>query len=280
MNNKSNNTSDLAVKLARSHLATAKAQREFAERVNLKYVFSVMAVAHRLYADTHQNVLFNRNSLVLDLVPWNLSQATAYRLVEDFAKAGFISENPDGRIEATELFLREYETLVIKAMVLRQTFGSDSYQGQVHAPDFWILRDSERRIINSGGLFETLGFDDEEKLGTRPGALTDSETMNAAFGSSLDEKIVEQHYAALWSNSPMQITDFPWAMLHKDGSTVFTLMTIRATTLDGVMNAFTFCRVISESSWRARIQGLRDHIEDCGEQCSYQTLMSASTVYK
>jgi hypothetical protein len=57
-------------------------------------------------------------------------------------------------------------------------------------------------------------------------------------------------------------------------------MTIRATTLDCVMNAFTFCRVISESSWRARIQGLRDHIEDCGEQCSYQTLMSASAVYK
>ena len=99
-----NTTTELALKLARSHLETTRAHRAFSERINPRYVFSVMAVSHRLYTDSKQKIPFNRNSLVLELVPWNMSQATAYRLVEDFVKAGFIIENADGSIEATDLF--------------------------------------------------------------------------------------------------------------------------------------------------------------------------------
>lgn len=273
-----NTATDLALKLARSHLATARANRTFAERVNPRYVFSVMAVSHRLYTDSKQNTPFNRNSLVLDLVPWNMSQATAYRLVEDFVKAGFIAENADGSIDATDLFLQEYETLVIKEMVLRQTFGSDSYQGQVHAPDFWVLRDTSRRIINSGCLSEFLGYDEQEKKGTMPGALTDHDTMDTVFERPLDEEMLKQHYTAFWSSDPLQITDFPWAMLHQDGSTVFTLMTIRATTLDGSMSAFTFCRVIPEDQWRKRIANLSKKAKDSGQEVSFITLIKAAAM--
>jgi len=276
MKTKSNNTSELALKLARSHLATARAQREFAERVNPRYVFSVMSVSHRLYADSNQDIPFNRNSLVLDLVPWNMSQATAYRLIEDFAKAGFISENADGRIEATEAFIKEYEMLVINALVLRQTFGSDSYQGQVHAPDFWVLRDADRKIISSGGLLEALGYQEGEKLGSLPGELTNHAIMEPALGEPINPEVLRYYYESLWSSDPHQITDFPWAMLHKDGSTVYTLMTIRATMLDGTMNAFTFCRMIPETTWRSRIQDLREKTIAAGRECNFAGFLVTS----
>ncbi len=236
-----------------------------------------MSVSHRLYAVSKQNIPFNRNSLVLDLVPWNMSQATAYRLIEDFAKAGFIFENADGRIEPTETFIKEYETLVINALVLRQTFGSDSYQGQVHAPDFWVLRDAERKIISTGGLLDALGYQEEEKLGSLPGELTDHAIMSPALGEPINPDVLRYHYESLWTSDPHQITDFPWAMRHKDGSTVYTLMTIRATMLDGTMNAFTFCRIVPETTWRSRLQELREKTIAAGRECDLAGFLITSS---
>jgi len=256
-----NTTSDLALKLARSHLASIDAQREFAELVNPRYVFTVMSIAHRLYVDTKSNTPFNRNSLVLDLVPWNLSQATAYRLVEDFVKLGFIRETLDGRIEATEKFFQIYEGSVVKAMIMHHTYSNEPEAGFNRSPDIWFLRDNQRRFSCGGGaLFEILGRHAEELVGTLPGDLTHLETMEALLGTSVNTYLSD-FYDALWSSKAVPPPPYPWALRHTDGHPVLVSLTVRATTIAGESSAFTFCNLMEEADWRAKANEFRQRLE-------------------
>ena len=92
--------------------------RPFVESVNSRHPTAVLVIAHRLFTEQTRykftNVSLNRAGLIMDIVPWHISRATAYRLLEDFKRAGYIGsvgERADV-IEPTALFCENYRSLM------------------------------------------------------------------------------------------------------------------------------------------------------------------------
>ena len=245
--------SNIVLQLAGSQLASGDIQRRFVEQVNSKNAFSVLSLAHRLYIESKNERSFNRNTLVSDIVPWNISQASAYRLVDDFISAGFIEKTPTGRIAATPKFFEEYSEYVTNLILVSHVYGIDMELGATQQPDFWILRDTKVRFVMGGGSLEILGYSPEELVGTLPSYITENKIMQGVLGRSVDEHLLS-YYDALWSKAVDPLISAPWTMRHKDGQPVYVALSSQAALVGGKPDAFACSRVISEAQWHTRVE--------------------------
>jgi len=244
--------SNIVLQLAGSQLASSDIRRRFVEQVNSKNAFSVLSLAHRLFIESKKGRTFNRYTLVSDIVPWNISQASAYRLVDDFITAGFIAKSPAGRIEATPKFYDEYSEYMTNMILVSHVYGIEMEMGALQQPDFWILRDTKVRFVMGGGSLEILGYDPEELIGTLPSYISENTIMDEILGRSADEHLLT-YYDALWSKAVAPMISAPWAMRHKDGYPVYVALSSQAASVGGKPGAFACSRVIPESQWRSRV---------------------------
>ena len=229
---------EAALRYSENFVSKSDVIRNYVSLVDPRYTFAVLMMSSRILLDFLAKRKTTRTSLVHDVTPWHMSQATAYRTVDKFKQAGFLECHGTHMIPSSLFFERFNEFATSQAAIIGKTFRESA--------SFVIRRRSNNQCYVSEGVMEFLGFSFEEMLGTTTLDITHDTTMNMLGGIKRAKHFIANELA-FSENKINRSVRLLWVFKHKNGNPVFAECEVGRLEHDGVGTKIVYAKVISES---------------------------------